>query len=89
MQLRTVGSLDAVLRPDAASVGKRAVVLGVRIPGLDDERRHAGRAGERLDDVVARRDAEGAAGKEVVLDVDGEEGGLGHGIVLVLWCGRS
>ncbi|HEV2785520.1 MAG TPA: hypothetical protein VGV67_03970 [Solirubrobacteraceae bacterium] len=78
VQLGAVRAGDAVLGPGAALLGERAVVGGVRVARLDD---HPGRlrgADERLDDGVAAGHRECAAGQEVVLDVDCDEGRLGH-----------
>ncbi|MDP1847598.1 MAG: hypothetical protein Q8K79_07390 [Solirubrobacteraceae bacterium] len=58
------------------------------VAGLDDERDVARGGHERGDDGVSPRYAERTARQEVVLDVDGDQGGLGRhgGLLSIVGC---
>jgi hypothetical protein len=61
-------------------VSKGAVAGRVPVLGEDDGGVVAGEAVGQRDDFVAVRDGQGAAGEEIGLEVDEQEGGLGHGL---------
>ena len=63
----------AVHRPGSPLLGERAVVGRMPVARGDDQRRVRGQPVHGVDDLVTARDREGAAGAEVVLDIDDDQ----------------
>src|ERR687898_2187859 len=86
MQLRAVRARDAVHGPRPTLLGEGVVVGGVPVTRGDHEVELAGRR-QRVDavgDLVTVRDGQGAAGREVVLEVDDYEGSCHRALIVAL-----
>jgi hypothetical protein len=77
MQLRAMASLDAVDRPWASLGFERGVVGRVPVASRRDDVEPGRQALDRLPDLIPLVDGEGAARREVVLEVDDQKR-IGH-----------